>query len=58
MSEQSFSSRSDQPTCDDCRVAMGPPDKLTPGLDYFGHSVFECEICGKTLVIPSPPDPE
>jgi predicted RNA-binding Zn-ribbon protein involved in translation (DUF1610 family) len=56
MSEHQSLENQDLPTCDACQIPMSavPRDVTVPGPEYFGHRVFECPECGKTLVVSVP----
>jgi hypothetical protein len=54
MSEhQLFLEDQELPTCDDCQITMGPAprDCVEPGPEHFGHQIFECPECKKTVVV-------
>jgi hypothetical protein len=41
--------------CTDCQGLMMPSQLgAVPGLTYFGHRMFQCDGCGKVLVIANP----
>jgi hypothetical protein len=55
MSDQSLAIPTRNASCVDCQGLM-VPHRLgaVPGLTYFGHRMFQCDGCGKVLVIANP----
>jgi hypothetical protein len=53
MENQPFSENEDRPTCDGCQTPMSvaPRNGALPGPEFFGHRIFECPECGKSLVV-------
>jgi hypothetical protein len=53
MEHQPFSENQNHPTCDGCQtpMSMAPRKCALPGPEFFGHQIFECPECGKSLVV-------